>query len=142
MPESAEARSLVVRAYYVDTQSTQRSDVPSLRRKVYSNVHAATTSAAVYDEEIVAGVEDLQLQWGTDTDADGSVDAYVAPGAVPAGARVLSIALWLRMRADEPEPQYQDDRSYRYGSMAAAYRPRDHYRRLVISRTIRLRNAE
>lgn len=139
-PGSAEARQLLVRAYYVDRQSTQRNDVPSLRRKSLTNVHAAGLGAATFDEEIMPGIEDLQLQWGVDLDADGDVDSYVVPGAAPVGARTLSVALWLRVRADEPDPRHVDGRQYRYGGMRDAFVPRDHYRRLVVTRTVRLRN--
>jgi type IV pilus assembly protein PilW len=139
-PHSAEVRELVVRAYYVDRQSTQRSDVPSLRRKSFANVRAASVGSATFDEEIMPGVEDLQLQWGVDVDADGNVDAYVAPGAAPPGSRPLSVALWLRVRADEPDPRFVDGRQYRYGGMRDTYAPRDHYRRLLVTRTVRLRN--
>jgi hypothetical protein len=139
-PDSAEARQLVVRAYYVDTQSTQRTDVPSLRRKSFTNVRATSLGGATFDEEIMPGIEDLQLEWGADLDGDGDVDTYLAPGTEPAGASLLSVALWLRVRADDPDPRHVDGRQYRYGGMPNAFVPRDHYRRLVVSRTVRLRN--
>jgi type IV pilus assembly protein PilW len=140
-PPAGRARTLVVNAYYVAARSTQRTDLPALRRKAFGNVNAATVANAITDEEIVAGVEDLQLRFGVDTGDDGNVDAYVDPGAVPAGATVVSATVWLRIRAEDPEAGHVDDRAYRYADMAGALVPGDGYRRLLVSRTIHLRNS-
>jgi type IV pilus assembly protein PilW len=136
-PPGAESRVLVVRAYYVATRSTQRTDVPSLRRKTFGNVNAAAVANAVTDEEIVAGVEDLQVRLGVDTDGD----QYVNPGSVPDGAAVVSATLWLRIRAEEREVGHVDNRGYQYADMAAPVTPGDRYRRIVVSKTLHLRNT-
>jgi type IV pilus assembly protein PilW len=140
-PATSISRALVVHAYYVSPNSTQRAGLPALRRKSFGNVNAASTAGALQDDEIVAGVEDLQVRLGVDTDGDASVDHYVDPGAVPAGARVVTATIWLRVRAEEPEAGFLDDTAYQYSGMASAWTPGDGHRRIVLSKTIHLRNT-
>lgn len=137
-PPASSTRDLVVNGYYVSTQSTGRTDVPSLRRKRFVGVGAT----AVLDEEIIPGVEDMQIQFGVDgPDADDSVDAYVNPGAVAANQRVIAARIWLRIRADDRDFSHVDGNSYQYADMGAAVTPNDNYRRIVVSKTIQLRNS-
>ena len=137
-PPASQSRQLVVHSYYVDRQSTMQTNLPSLRRKTFSEV---TTGTGVRDEEIAAGVEDLQVQFGIDTTNDTNADQYVDPDDVPAGASIVSATIWLRIRSEEPEQSQKDSRSYQYADMAAAYVPNDKYRRIVVSKTIQLRNT-
>lgn len=140
-PPASQSRALVVNAYYVTTTSTLRNDVPSLRRKAFGNVNAGVIANAISDEEIVPGVEDMQVQFGVDTNGDTSIDQYVNPGAVPAGAAVISATIWLRIRSEERDFGHVDDTAYQYADMAAAFTPNDNYRRIVVSKTITLRNT-
>jgi type IV pilus assembly protein PilW len=130
-----------VRAYYVAGRSSLGTDIPSLRRKSFGNPNAATAASAVTDEEIVPGVEDLQVRLGVDTDGDTNADQYVNPGSVPPGAAVVSATLWLRIRAEEREIGHVDDRAYQYADMAAPLTPNDDYRRILVAKTIHLRNT-
>ena len=140
-PSAAQSRVLTVRAYYVAGRSSLGTDVPSLRRKSFGNPNAATAASAVTDEEIVPGVEDLQVHLGVDTDGDTNADQYVNPGSVPPGAAVVSATLWLRIRAEEREIGHVDDRAYQYADMAAPLTPNDDYRRILVAKTIHLRNT-
>lgn len=141
-PPASRSRELEVHAYYVSTQSTLRADVPALRRKQFVN---ATANPAVIDEEIVPGVEDLQVRFGVDTNGDTNADSYVNPGAVGPTARVVSATVWLRIRAEDREQGLVDSRTYNYGFPGAAdYTPTGEqrkFRRVVVSRTIQLRNT-
>ena len=141
LPATSQSRVLLVRTYYVSPASTQRPGVPALRRKSLGNVNSASVGGAMTDEELVAGIEDLQLRLGVDTDGDANLDAYMDPGAVPPGARVVAATVWLRLRSEESEPGHIDDTPYRYADMATAWIPGDAYRRIVVSRTIQLRNS-
>jgi type IV pilus assembly protein PilW len=137
LPPVSQSRQLEVHAYYVSQQSTLRDDVPSLRRKVIGNVNDA---GFIGDEEIVAGVEHMQVLLGIDTNGDTNIDDYVNPGAVPGTARVVSATIWLRIRSEERDFGHRDDNVYQYADMAAAS-PDDNYRRIVVTRTIQLRNT-
>jgi type IV pilus assembly protein PilW len=140
---------LVVDAYYVDRNSDEAAGMPSLRRKrlCINTATVACGGVRFVDEEVIAGVEDMQVQFGVETDAATSPDAiaqrYVDPESVPAGAQIVSVRIWLRVRADAPEVGYVDGRSYTYGDKNGVAIPGgvQGFRRLLVSRTIQLRNA-
>jgi len=141
--------NMVVDAYYVDQNSDQRAGLPSLRRKRLCIDTATVVCGGVsfVDEEVIAGVEDMQVQFGIETDAAVAPDAvaqrYVDPESVPAGAQIVAVRLWLLVRADEQETGFKDGRAYSYGdkSNVAIAAANQGFRRLLVSRTIQLRNA-
>ena len=139
LPPASQSRELEAHVYYVSSASTNRTDVPSLRRKRFANVNGATADAFI-DEEIVPGVEDLQVRLGIDTNGDTNIDQYVNPGAVPANARVVSATIWLRVRAEEREIGFVDGATYQYAGNAALT-PNDNYRRILLTKTIHIRNT-
>jgi type IV pilus assembly protein PilW len=141
LPPASESRELEARAYYVSSQSTLRNDVPSLRRKRFANVNTAAASDAILDEEIVSGVEDLQVRLGIDTTGDSNIDQYVNPGGVPGNAAVVSVTVWLLVRAEDRDFGHRDETAYQYADMAAAFTPNDNYRRILVSKTIHIRNS-
>ena len=136
--------------YYVARQSTNSlnakgNTIPSLHRL---RVQAVGT---IQDDELLAGVEDMQIELGVDTDAvgapnRGSVDRYVNaddPILNPAGPNIviLSVRVWLRLRAEDLEAGFLDTTRYQYAGVdytpVAAEQP---FRRLLVSKTIYLRN--
>ena len=140
LPPASQSRELEAHVYYVSSRSANRDDVPSLRRKRFANANGAAADAFL-DEEIVPGVEDLQVRLGVDTNGDTNVDQYVNPGAVPANATVVSATIWLLIRAEEREVGYVNDTSFQYADMAAAVTPDDNYRRILLTKTIHIRNT-
>jgi type IV pilus assembly protein PilW len=140
-----ELHQLVVNGYYVSTRSTQSfaaAAIPSLRMKT---VIAGATGAVIQDREVMPGVEDMQIQFGIDTDAvgaadRGSVDRYVNPGdPLLATSVILAVRVWLRVRAERIEGGFTDGTTYNYADENATYN--DGFRRVVVSKTIYLRNA-
>jgi hypothetical protein len=151
-------RDLVVHTYYVARDASSASSLPTLWRKSLNNVGTVPT---FQDEEILPGVEDLQVQLGIDyTGSTGIAQQYVNPvaaAALPSGAQVVAIRIWLLVRSDTAEPSFTDNRTYAYGNRSAlsgttrdltsasgagfAYQPNDHYRRLLVSRTVMIRNV-
>jgi type IV pilus assembly protein PilW len=120
--------------------------VPTLRRKSLAVLAGAP---AVQDQEVAPGVENMQLQFGVDVDADNTVDRYVNPGDavitpgvagyIP-GSRVITARIWLLVRSVSREPGLVDTRNYRAGDVDLGT-PNDGFRRLLVSKTILLRNA-
>ena len=167
---NAQINNLIVNLYYTD-QSSSQAGVPSLRRK------ALNAGPAFQDDEIVPGVEDLQVQYGVDLSGGfGAASEYLNAGAAltnllnpppPAiPAQIVAVRIWLLVRSDSPESGFTDDRTYEYGDRllpgttgdltsvadnTKAYQPSlsadnsftsvKHYRRLLVSKTIRIRNA-
>jgi type IV pilus assembly protein PilW len=163
-----QVRDLVMHTYYVDKKSDGSDTTPSLRRKVLST---DGTQPVVTDEEVLPGVEDMQVQFGVDTgDHDGVVgididddkngipdnpngvvsryvtadDAILLPPPAAGGqqAQVVAVRIWLRIRADDTEPGFVDTRHYTYAGIDYTPSGADAgYRRVVVSRTVFLRNA-
>ena len=152
---TSQTNALITRGYYIATQSGQLGlkgqTIPSLHRKSLSS-----NPIGVIDEEILAGVEDLQVELGIDTDIPdapnrGAVDRYVNaddPILNPASASynpnvvILAVRIWLRVRAEDIENGFSDTTEYKYADVdftpTAAQQP---FRRLLVSKTIYLRNA-
>ncbi|MEJ0035615.1 MAG: PilW family protein [Gammaproteobacteria bacterium] len=135
-----QVHDLVVRAYYVARDSVGRKDAPALRVKSLTR----SGSGILFDEdEVMTGVEDLQVQFGVSLEGSGRASHYVDPGSpeLPA-AQVVSVRVWLRVRAEEAELSFVDTQTYRYADVeftpSGAAR---HFRRVLMSRTMTLRNA-
>lgn len=147
MPGISQVHELVVNAYYVSRNSSLDAPgraVPSLRRKFLRN---GGSGPAIADEEVLPGVEDLQIELGIDLDPPGApehgaVNRYVDPDAPDHDphARVLAVRIWLRMRAEEPEPGLPAGPGFDYADQMVPPLA-DGYRRLLVSRTVFLRNA-
>jgi len=144
LPPLSETHDLVVLGYFVSSASTGDATQPSLRRKRLLNGDAG---ARIVEEELLNGVEDLQVQFGVDTDAtpDGNADLFVNPeDPVLATRSVVAVRLWLRVRSDEPDFTFFDAGSYQYADMAGPATLSDaerRFRRVVVEQTIQLRNT-
>lgn len=154
-PLAGQINNLSVDAYYVARDSDQRVGLPSLRRFALTS----TAGVPVFEpQEIIPGIEDMQIKFGINpTGTVGVATRYVDPGAVPANAQVVAVRIWLLVRADDAEVGFVDGRTYEYGDRLAAngttpnlnaagaatkaYAPADGFRRLLVSRTIKVRNA-
>lgn len=152
---------LLVRTYYVSSDSEGQPGFPALRMKALTSEGG---SPAFDDTEIMAGVEDLQVQFGIDTgdyDNDGVIDpeADVNGDGIPESdgratryvnpdfpgldrLQVVSVRLWLRVRGERPEPELDDRRTYRYADVEYTPAGDDRrFRRMLLTRTIMLRNS-
>lgn len=132
-PPLADTRPLVVDAYYVSRNSSVANGYPALRRKTLN------AGPSIGEEEVLPGIEDLQVEIGVDIDGDSSADLFVHPAAVPAGGQPACVRLWLRLRAQDADPRFVNDATYDYAGQS--FTPSDHYRRLLVVKTIQLRNA-
>lgn len=152
--DMVEVRDLVVRTYYVSRDSDDVVGLPALRVK-------SLDAGGFTDEELMPGIEDLQVQFGIDTgdyDGDGAIDSgldadgdgipdapngvatrYVDADDLPAGFQVVSVRLWVMVRAAQAEQGFVDGRTYDYAGKSVT--PNDKFRRVLVSRTIQLRNA-
>jgi len=150
-PTTSAPYRLIVNGYYVATNntsslSTAGNTVPSLRRR-------ALVDNLIRDEEIMAGVEDFQVQFGIDTtdpddDGRGAIDRFVntddailtSAGFIANNGQIIAVRIWVRLRAERIENGFTDTATYVYADRNVG--PfNDNFRRVVVSRTIYLRNA-
>jgi type IV pilus assembly protein PilW len=150
---AGQVNDLIVNSYYIAKDSNGQPGVPSLRRI------ALVSGPEFQPEEIIPGVEDMQIQFGIDpSGASGVATRYVNPEDVGAGEQIVSVRIWLLVRAETTEVGFTDGRTYEYAdrneeangttndlnaadAATKAYAPADGFRRLLVSRTIQLRNA-
>jgi type IV pilus assembly protein PilW len=136
----AEVRDLEVRRYYIANDSVGRRHWPALRVK---SLTESGGTAQFRDEELVPGVEDLQVEFGVrDPAAPEGRLSFVAPDFPDLRARtVVALRLWLRVRADRTEPGYHDARPMRYADVEFVPDAREaRQRRMLAERTVALRN--
>ncbi|MEO7773509.1 MAG: PilW family protein [Steroidobacteraceae bacterium] len=132
-----ELRNLVVRTYYVARRSDGNATTPALRVKSLGTIAGRP---AFIDTEVMSGVEDLQVEFGYVPDSRRSAaPMYVSPGLLPADAYLVAARLWLRLRSEEFDAGYRDQRRYRYANQS--FNAADHHQRVLVSRTVQLRNA-
>jgi type IV pilus assembly protein PilW len=143
---------LMVSGYYVDNTSSV-AGMPSLRRKVLG------AGGNITDEEVLVGVEDMQVQFGIDTDVPGTpvapnpnrgvIDRYVntddavidpTNAGFNANAEILAVRIWLLLRAERFELGLIDPTDYEYADRDFGVFT-DSFRRVLVSKTIYLRNA-
>jgi type IV pilus assembly protein PilW len=157
LADQREVRDMVVQAYYIATNADGRVGTPALRVKMLGT---DAGNPAFIDRELIRGVEDLQVQFGVDPgdDLDGNgtpddnnnngmadfVNGYAAQyvnagDALLLSGQVVSVRVWVRVRAEALERGFIDNRRYQYAN--TDFTPNDGFRRVLMSRTIYLRNS-
>lgn len=136
-PGQTNTFGMVVNSWYVANGSDAFPNTPSLRRRTLRGNQ-------IVDEEVIAGVENLQVQLDIDTDLtpDNSVDQYVDPNSpLVATNPVLAVRLWMVIRATDPENGFVDGNTYTpLDNVLPDIQPGDNFRRMQVSKTIHLRN--
>ena len=140
LDEQGEVRDVEIHFYYIANNSVGRPGWPALRVKSLTESRGA---AQFRDEEVMPGVEDLQVEIGVADDSDGSGRMqFVAPDAP--GIRdghIVAVRLWLRLRADSTERGYRETRALQYADVSfAPDATAATQRRLLLERTVALRN--
>lgn len=136
LPPLSQTHALVANAYYISIDPVD--GVPALRRK---RLGVSSGAPAIIDEEITPGVEDLQIQLGVDDNGDEIVDYYDDPtiGGVAAGEEVVAVRIWLMIRSERRDVSLINNRRFVYAGKDVT--TNDDFRRMLISKTIQLRNT-
>jgi prepilin-type N-terminal cleavage/methylation domain-containing protein len=130
---------LVSRVYFINpataagTNKCGGGTVPSLYR--LGLVNGVPTV-----EEVAYGIENLQVQYGIDTNNDDSVDSFVN-AAGPADSmwdQIIAVRIWLLVRSECRDTGYTNDTTYAMGDVSSTFN--DSYRRKLYTTTVRLRN--
>ena len=122
--------------YYIRNYSVTAGDgVPALCRKVLTDVGGVH----MVDECIAEGVEDMQLEFGVDTDGDGVANQYDPDPAAGMMTEIVAIRIFFLGRSIEDDQNYSNDKTYTL-SNAPVFVPQDNFYRRVFTTTILLRN--
>lgn len=116
------------------------SPIPTLKR-LELTVDSTGATLDMYQVPLVEGIENLQIDYGIDSNGDGVPDgAYVsAPAAVTDWVNVVAVRLNVLARNTEPSPGYTDDKTYDMG-VAGSVAPGGAFKRHVYNAVIRVVN--
>jgi type IV pilus assembly protein PilW len=122
-------------AFYVGQGDDGRPSLFQLRL-----LRQSATSSAFVPEELVAGIETMQVRYGLDGDSDGAIDTMVPADAVADWSAVASVEVSLLARATEEYGAETDTVTYRVGGTTQFNPQNDRRLRQVFSTTIGVRN--
>ena len=132
-------RQFIVRIYFVANNDASGDGIPTLKRAELAGGSFPVVS-------IAPGIENLQLEYGIDTNADGAADSMSAdPGTVANWSNVVSVKVNLLARAASPTLGYTDPKTYTLGmkadgTTANTVTPGGSYKRRVFQSEVRLYN--
>jgi type IV pilus assembly protein PilW len=133
-------RQYLSRIYYVADCSTCGTDsIPTLKRVDLVNGATVVTPLA-------EGIEELQLEYGFDTNGDGIPDVFLTSLDGVAGSpsddwtNVMAVRIWVISRTTESTQGYTDTKTYDLGTFGTRGPYNDGYKRRVYSMIVRLNN--
>ncbi|MEO7852128.1 MAG: PilW family protein [Rubrivivax sp.] len=140
-------RRLTQRSYYIaDCNDCLANDgIPTLKR-------VEMIDGALRTMSVAEGVENLQVEYGVDTDGDGHPDDFLTTAGVEAlplnlpvvndqWQYVVSVRLHLLTRSTQPTAGFSDTRTYQLGLGVAIVPPADGNKRTLMTTTVRLVNV-
>ena len=142
------------RRYFVATDSTivgeDNVEIPALYRQTFevNASNLATTTPEVFSERLIAGVENMQILYGEDSNGDRVADAYKkADDDSIVWANVVSVKLAVLFANVEQDFSGPLDTKSDYKLLDAAdFDPTpgadDHRRRKIVEATVSLRNRQ
>jgi type IV pilus assembly protein PilW len=124
--------------YYIRNFAVVPGDaIPTLCRKVLE----FSSPPSIETECLAQGIENMQIEIGLDSDADGNPDVYVTNPTIAQMELAVTAKVHLLARSAEPDTLYTDEKTYRL-SNAPDYAPDDNFYRRVFSMVIGLRNLQ
>lgn len=114
--------------------------MPTLKR-LELTLNNAGTATAMRMVSLVEGIEMLKIDYGVDSDYEGSPNSYLrTPATVPADwANVVGANLYILSRNPQLTAGHTDTKSYAMG-VAGNHTPGGNYKRHVYNASVRLRN--
>jgi type IV pilus assembly protein PilW len=90
-------------------------------------------------QELIEGIEAMQIRYGVDTDGDRLVNSYVTADAVANWSRVISVSFALLIRSVEPDSPPSPQTFSMMGTTVGPFN--DRYQRTLYTTTVTLRNT-
>jgi type IV pilus assembly protein PilW len=138
----APARRVVVRTYFVECpDGCGAGTVPRLARA------ELTPAGTIETTPLVDGIENLQFEYGFDTDGDGLPDRYrVAPSGVAGSAdndwsNVVAVRLYLIARSQNAAPGHVDAVAFDLGLNGTQAAAGDGFKRHIHTTLVRVMNV-
>ena len=137
--DATDIRAYHVHVYFIRSYSISSGDsIPTLMIKAPSDSNPNA-------QALVEGIEYLLIQYGVDSDGNGSPDRYkpdeTSPG-LPVGVEwqhIVTVKLSLLARSLNEDPQHTETASYALGPLRLT--PGDHFHRRAFSRVVHLTNV-
>lgn len=114
--------------------NTPGDGLPTLCRKVLRGANPDMTT-----ECIATGIENLQLEYGIDTTADGNPNLYLPNPTVAEMQNVVSARIFLLARTSNIDTRYTNQKTFSI-SNSPAYSPADSFHRRMFSTTVSIQN--
>lgn len=119
--------------YVQNFSNTVGDNIPSLcTEKLSGN--------AVTKQCLVEGVEDMQIEFGIDTDTDGVANQFKSSPTSSEIGTAVAARIYILVRSIDPVAGYTNTKSYSLGEKSVAAK-NDGYLRRVFSTTVQMRNA-
>lgn len=125
----AYARVLYVREF----SETSADGIPTL-------CELALVGDAMTSRCLVEGIEEMQVEFGIDSDSDGVPERYLASPTAAQLATAVVARIYLLVRSVQDVPGYEDKKSYVLGSRNVSAK-NDGFMRRVFTTTVQIRNA-
>jgi len=136
-PSGSRVMLLRSEAYFVGASATDAT-VPALfRERMY--LEESTSTIDTIAEELVQGVENMQVLYGVDTVGNGTANRYETAEDVTDWNSVVTVRLMLRMRS--VNPVFNQDVAYPEFEGISDTDGSDRFMRQNVSTTIRIRNS-
>jgi type IV pilus assembly protein PilW len=146
----ATVRKFVVRIYYIAQCSVESagscaagdggSPIPTLKMLELNNAAGAVAWAAPVT--IAEGIENMQIDYGIDSNADGAPDGdnVLSPAAVGDWPNVMAVQVHLLARSLDRSPAFVDDKAYVLGAGGAVATAGTGFKRHVFVQSVRMVN--
>lgn len=133
-----EITRLTSRTYFIGKKAGKRSNPPSL---YFADLNRSRNDSSTGKaEQLVEGVETMQILYGEDTDNDEQVDVYQTADRVNNWRKVLALRIGLLMRSIRQVSGQDQATGYNVNGSSISIPSPDQHLRRVYTRTIVLRN--
>jgi type IV pilus assembly protein PilW len=136
-PQPVFTYRIVNDVYFINDFSRSADEVPRVPA-LYRLTQSGGNNPVLVPELVASNVEHLQVQFGRQIDANGTMQYFDADDlTADQWLSVTTARIWLVVRASQPENGLASQ-SYTVGDVE--YAPQDNFRRAVLTGTINLRN--
>jgi len=140
---AADVRRMLTHIYFVSNNSLAGDGIPTLKR---AEVVSKGGVMSVQIVPLAEGIENMQVEYGVDSNADGVADSFAATVNDAEWGNVVSVKLHLLARTLSPSLGHTDTKSYVLGTNASGQQnvisaANDKYKRHVFTSLIGLPNV-